>query len=85
MERCLNLDPTHRTVSWKNGGKHAADTLSASNENGASHLSVSSSTWRTYGVTPQSIAMTSKPELMITHAPGHMFICDPKDEDLVVL
>ena len=37
------------------------------------------------GVTPQSIAMTSKPELMITHAPGHMFICDPKDEDLAVL
>lgn len=37
------------------------------------------------GVTPQSIAMTSKPELMITHSPGHMFICDPKDEDLAVL
>lgn len=37
------------------------------------------------GVTPQSIAMTSKPELMITHAPGHMFICDPTDEDLAVL
>lgn len=37
------------------------------------------------GVTPQSIAMTSKPELMITHAPGYMFICDPKDESLAVL
>lgn len=37
------------------------------------------------GVTPQSIAMTSKPELMITHSPGHMFICDPVDEDLAVL
>lgn len=37
------------------------------------------------GVTPQNIAMTSKPELMITHAPGYMFICDPKDEDLAVL
>ena len=37
------------------------------------------------GVTPQSIAMTSKPELMITHSPGYMFICDPKDEDLAVL
>ena len=34
------------------------------------------------GVTPQSIAMTSKPPFMITHAPGHMFICDPRDEDL---
>ena len=34
------------------------------------------------GVTPQSIAMTSKPPFMITHAPGHMFVCDPKDEDL---
>lgn len=37
------------------------------------------------GVTPQSIAMTSKPELMITHSPGYMFICDPKDEDLAIL
>ena len=37
------------------------------------------------GVTPQSVAMTTKPELMITHAPGHMFICDIKDEDLAVL
>lgn len=34
------------------------------------------------GVTPQSIAMTSKPPFMITHAPGHMFVCNPKDEDL---
>lgn len=37
------------------------------------------------GVTPQSIAMTSKPELMITHSPGYMFLCDPMDEDLAVL
>lgn len=37
------------------------------------------------GVTPQSIAMTSKPEIMITHAPGHMLICDPIDEDYSVL
>ena len=37
------------------------------------------------GVTPQSIAMTSKPALMITHSPGYMFICDPRDEDLAVL
>ncbi|MCH7971316.1 MAG: DUF1445 domain-containing protein, partial [Chloroflexi bacterium] len=26
-----------------------------------------------------------KPELMITHSPGHMFITDLKDEDLAVL
>lgn len=37
------------------------------------------------GVTPQSIAMTSKPEIMITHAPGFMLVCDPKDEDFSVL
>lgn len=37
------------------------------------------------GVTPQAVAMTTKPELMITHAPGHMFICDIRDEDLAVL
>ncbi len=34
------------------------------------------------GVTPQAVAMTAKPEIMITHAPGHMFICDVRDEDL---
>lgn len=34
------------------------------------------------GVTPQAVAMTTKPEIMITHAPGHMFICDIRDEDL---
>lgn len=34
------------------------------------------------GVTPQAVAMTAKPEIMITHAPGHMFLCDPRDEDL---
>ena len=32
------------------------------------------------GVTPQAVAMTVKPELMITHAPGHMFICDVQDQ-----
>lgn len=37
------------------------------------------------GVTPQSIAMTSKPEIMITHSPGYMLICDPVDEDYSVL
>jgi uncharacterized protein YcsI (UPF0317 family) len=28
------------------------------------------------GVTPQAVAMSAKPALMITHAPGHMFITD---------
>ena len=37
------------------------------------------------GVTPQAVAMASKPPLMITHAPGHMFLTDLKDEDLAVL
>ena len=37
------------------------------------------------GVTPQAVAAASKPPLMITHAPGHMFITDLKDEDLAVL
>ncbi len=31
------------------------------------------------GVTPQAVAMHVKPELMITHAPGHMFITNWKD------
>lgn len=34
------------------------------------------------GVTPQAVAMTVRPELMITHSPGYMFICDIRDEDL---
>jgi uncharacterized protein YcsI (UPF0317 family) len=37
------------------------------------------------GVTPQAVVMASKPELMITHFPGHMFITDLKDEDLAVI
>lgn len=34
------------------------------------------------GVTPQAVAMQVKPEIMITHAPGHMFITDIKDHQL---
>ncbi|MEN6567747.1 MAG: putative hydro-lyase [Veillonellales bacterium] len=37
------------------------------------------------GVTPQAAAMQVKPELMITHAPGHMFITDVRDEQFGVL
>ena len=34
------------------------------------------------GVPPQAVAQASKPELMITHAPGHMFVTDVKDVEL---
>jgi uncharacterized protein YcsI (UPF0317 family) len=34
------------------------------------------------GVTPQAAILQSKPEIAITHAPGHMFVCDIKDEEL---
>ena len=37
------------------------------------------------GVTPQAVAMQSKPPLMITHSPGHMFITDIHDEDVALL
>ena len=37
------------------------------------------------GVTPQAAAMAVKPELMITHSPGHMLIGDIRDEALAVL
>lgn len=37
------------------------------------------------GVTPQAIAMHMKPTLMITHAPGHMFITDLKSEQISVI
>ena len=33
------------------------------------------------GVTPQMAAMVAKPPLMITHAPGHMFVGDKKDHE----
>ncbi|MCK4721849.1 MAG: DUF1445 domain-containing protein, partial [Dehalococcoidia bacterium] len=36
------------------------------------------------GVTPQAVALKSKPPLVITHSPGHMFITDLLDEDLSV-
>lgn len=32
------------------------------------------------GVTPQAVAMRAKPPIMITHAAGHMFISDQKEE-----
>ena len=35
------------------------------------------------GVTPQAVAAASRPELMITHAPGHMFVTDVLDERLL--
>ena len=34
------------------------------------------------GVTPQAAIMASKPEFVITHAPGHMLVTDVKDVDL---
>lgn len=35
------------------------------------------------GVTPQAVAMQVKPDLMITHAPGHMFVADKRDAALL--
>ena len=37
------------------------------------------------GVTPQSVAMSSKPSIMVTHSPGHMFITDMRDEDYSII
>ncbi len=37
------------------------------------------------GVTPQSVAMNSRPPVMITHSPGHMFITDMRDEDYSII
>jgi uncharacterized protein YcsI (UPF0317 family) len=36
------------------------------------------------GVTPQAVVMRAKPELCITHTPGHMFISDLLNEELAV-
>lgn len=35
------------------------------------------------GVTPQAAVMAAKPAFAITHAPGHMFICDIRNKDLM--
>src|SRR5262249_30170688 len=35
------------------------------------------------GVTPQAVAMRARPPLLLTHAPGHMFLTDLRDEDLL--
>ncbi|MFA5449832.1 MAG: putative hydro-lyase [Clostridia bacterium] len=35
------------------------------------------------GVTPQSVVMNVKPEIAITHSPGHMFITDIKNSELM--
>lgn len=37
------------------------------------------------GVTPQVVLMEAKPDLCITHAPGHMFISDLLNEELAIL
>lgn len=37
------------------------------------------------GVTAQAAALRSKPSLMITHSPGHMFITDVRDEELATV
>ena len=37
------------------------------------------------GVTPQAVALNCKPPVMITHAPGKMFITDQRDADYSVL
>ena len=34
------------------------------------------------GVTPQNVVMDSRPDFVITHAPGHMLITDVKNLDL---
>lgn len=36
------------------------------------------------GVTTQAVIMKVKPEFVITHAPGHMFITDVRDNELAV-
>ena len=34
------------------------------------------------GVTPQAAALAAKPELVITHSPGHMFVTDVPDSEV---
>ena len=36
-------------------------------------------------MTPQAVALASKPEFMITHSPGHMFITDLPNHQLAAI
>ncbi len=35
------------------------------------------------GVTPQAVAMSARPPLLLTHAPGHMLVTDIRDRELI--
>ena len=35
------------------------------------------------GVTPQAVMMQTKPDIALTHSPGHMFITDRRERDLM--
>jgi uncharacterized protein YcsI (UPF0317 family) len=35
------------------------------------------------GVTPQAVAMEARPSLLLTHKPGHMFVTDLRDTELL--
>ena len=37
------------------------------------------------GVTPQAVALKSKPPIMITHSPGYMFVTSTRDESVAVI
>lgn len=37
------------------------------------------------GVTPQAVVMESKPDIVITHSPGYMFVTDVKEENHSIL
>ncbi len=35
------------------------------------------------GVTPQAVALASRTELLISHAPGHMFVTSRLDREIL--
>ena len=37
------------------------------------------------GVTPQAVALKSKPPIMITHSPGYMFVTSTRDDSVAVI
>ena len=37
------------------------------------------------GVTPQAVALTCKPSLLLAHGPGRMFVTDHRDVDYAVI
>ena len=66
-------------------GNWPKPTPGLNSESGQVNLAVLPMVSRVCEVTPQAVALESKPSLMVTHSPECMLITDIKDEHLAAL